>query len=197
MTTNATATDLGPSMLDMTDDDFEAFAAWAADSAAAFEKHLATKTMVGRLKPARGVRHTARDRLGRFVRVVRVDALEAEGVFVNASDGTTHAHVNCGNLKGTTWTLDTVSTGWLCTACVEVPVSAFAASHNVATVHGTQVCDTCNTDKGVRSFPTVVEADVWRLRGTTCRKCEKATRSANKAAEAVALVNDLALAFAA
>jgi|SRR5688572_18965391 len=117
-----------------------------------------------------------RDRLGRFVKVVCVDQLTAEGTFVNDSAGDTHAHGRCGNLKGRTFEAATAATGWLCTACVSVPTPTWLAGRNVAPVSGTQTCTCCNTTRGMRSFPTFVDSG-FRMRGTTCRKCEAARRT--------------------
>lgn len=163
-----TTTDTTWNLADLADDDFETFAAWAANKAAAFEADHAAE-LKGESKPRR---HTARDALGRFVKVVHIDVVE---VWVNDSNGVSHAHTGCGTKKGTTATTSSTPTGWVCTNCVAVTVSAFTASHDVAGVSGHKDCDTCNTTRKVRSFPTVVDSG-WRVRGTTCRKCQKAAR---------------------
>lgn len=121
-------------------------------------------------------RFSNRDRLGRFCRLVNLDQMRAERSFFNDEVDTCHGHANCGNVIGTA-TEGTVQDGWACAACVQVDVPAWVASRNVATVTGHATCDCCQVARKVRSFPTMVVADSWRVRGTTCRKCVRAGRT--------------------
>lgn len=109
--------------------------------------------------------------------MVDADAIET---FVNDSHGDTHAHTDCVRLAGRTFTVDAAQTGWMCEICIHVATPAWIASHNVAPSHGSHGCNCCGTTKPMRSFPTIVVGGDggWRMRGNTCRKCEKAARSA-------------------
>lgn len=159
----------------MTDDEFETYVV---------ELEAACKPR----KAAR--RYARRDRLGRFVKVHSVEAMRACQVFINAADGTTHSHTRCGNLKGVEFEFDTEQHGWLCDACVTFPENVWFLARDIAPTQGTQTCDTCHTEKGMRSFPTAVDTGV-RVRGTTCRKCEHAHREQARR-DAAQLAFDLA-----
>jgi ribosomal protein L40E len=127
-------------------------------------------------------RYNHRDRLGRFVRRVNLQELdlivtEGGAPFVNDDADETHAHADCGNLKGRTFTTATKATGWLCSACIHIDPAGWIANANSAEISGTKVCDKCEAELGMRKFPTVLDSG-WRFRGQTCRKCEAKGRLA-------------------
>lgn len=120
-------------------------------------------------------RYNKRDRLGRFVKVATVDEVTTGGTFWNDEADRCHAHPNCGNVVGTA-TESNEQDGFLCSACVEWTMPAWLASHNVAHSTGTARCRCCDDVRNVTSFPTVVVQSAWRVRGTVCRRCERARR---------------------
>lgn len=172
MNAHTISDDMAPSILDMDDAEFDAYAAMC--------EAAAPRIPVGR------------DRFGRFTR--RVDVNEVE-VWVNDVNGDSHAPT-CGNLRGTKRKAGVAvestgaRTGWSCHACTWVDArNPWVMDRDNAPVSGTQTCATCNVELGMKKFPTIVICG-FRMRAVACRGCEGTARKAGVPFDNFAMTHD-------